>query len=236
MKHFFTLNSCTSLVVWDTISLGSTLGLPKFTNFLRGITVSLPHPILSIANSFVIDSPSILWLLVIRLNRLLFKVSAGGGDRPSGAVYFYLSLILLLICIVLLYFSLLDVSYSEGINDLPVILEFKNLHLTESLKSAKESLNGASGIYCLANQETGSMYIGSSVNLYGRLYDHVMNYGSNLHLQRALLKFGLAALTFKILEQCTKDSLLFVSCIGWTGFSLFPLNLDTILTQELIRV
>jgi len=38
MKNFFTPNSYTSLVLWNSASLGSTLGLPKFTVFLRGIT------------------------------------------------------------------------------------------------------------------------------------------------------------------------------------------------------
>ena len=55
-------------------------------------------------------------------------------------------------------------------------------------------LNGKSGIYQLKNLANNKKYIGSSCNLYARLYDHVYNmnhnHGHNAHLQAAWNKYG----------------------------------------------
>jgi hypothetical protein len=40
----------------------------------------------------------------------------------------------------------------EGAEDLPRIMEFKDLHLTESLKEAKEVLKDQAGVYCMLCQ------------------------------------------------------------------------------------
>jgi hypothetical protein len=122
------------------------------------------------------------------------------------------------ICYSLLFLSILftvaslfffcNVVFCEEVEEFQAIIEFNNLHLTESLIQARNHLNGVSGIYSLTNQDTGSIYIGSAVNLWDRLYDHVINHSSNLHLQRAMAKYGLAVFTFKILEQCNPAQLL----------------------------
>jgi len=52
------------------------------------------------------------------------------------------------------------------------------------------------------------MYIGSSVDLGGRWVDHILNNSSNLHLQNAILKYGLYLFTFSVIEYCAKDQLL----------------------------
>jgi len=96
----------------------------------------------------------------------------------------------------------------EGISDLPVIAEFKNLHLTESLKEIKNSIDGIAGIYCISNQETSQIYIGSSINIWDRFYAHIINSSSNLYLQESIWQFGLAAFTLKVVEFCAKDQLL----------------------------
>lgn len=41
----------------------------------------------------------------------------------------------------------------------PIAKEFKDLHLTETLKSAKSALKGLSGIYCVKCTVTGAIYI-----------------------------------------------------------------------------
>ncbi|RUS23401.1 hypothetical protein BC937DRAFT_88868 [Endogone sp. FLAS-F59071] len=88
-----------------------------------------------------------------------------------------------------------------GVDELPRVMQFDNLHCTESLREAKTALKdtplrgpSGAGIYCIANQETGQIYIGSSVDLHD--------------LQRAIVKYGLAAFIFLVVEQCTKESLL----------------------------
>ncbi|RUP46536.1 hypothetical protein BC936DRAFT_146831 [Jimgerdemannia flammicorona] len=55
----------------------------------------------------------------------------------------------------------------EAADDLPILMEFGNLHLTESLKAASDTLNGSSGIYCIKWLENDSI--------------------SNIHLQMPLL-------------------------------------------------
>src|SRR5271166_482730 len=118
-------------------------------------------------------------------------------------------LVYLLFLIIILSFLLgSNMSSCEGSENLPIVLEFNNLHLTETLKNARVTLKDVSGIYCIINQETGSIYIGSSANLWIRLCDHLTDNNSNLYLQRAILKYGLPAFTFKIIEFCTKELLL----------------------------
>jgi len=87
-------------------------------------------------------------------------------------------------------------------------MKFYNLHLTESLKEAKDTLQDQSGIYCILCQETGSMYIGSSSSMGERLVSHVFNYSSNLHLQRAIALYGLPAFIFIVIESCAPANLL----------------------------
>jgi group I intron endonuclease len=80
-------------------------------------------------------------------------------------------------------------------------MHFDNLHLTENYTCAVKSLKGSSGVYCVINQETGGMYIGSSINLGRRLADHATGEGSNAHLQFAIAKYGLALFTFSVIER-----------------------------------
>ncbi|RUS24046.1 hypothetical protein BC938DRAFT_474210 [Jimgerdemannia flammicorona] len=81
-------------------------------------------------------------------------------------------------------------------------MEFKDLHLTGSFKEAKEALQDQPGVYCMLCQETGTMYVGSSCDMGTRLTDHVFNYSSNVHLQRAIALYGLSVFTFIVVEFC----------------------------------
>jgi len=101
-----------------------------------------------------------------------------------------------------------NVVFCEGYEDLPSIMQFDNLHLTENYANAVKSLKGSSGVYCIVNQETGAMYIGSSNNLGRRLTNHIAGEGSNAHLQFALIKYGLALFIFSVIELVPKDQLL----------------------------
>lgn len=70
-------------------------------------------------------------------------------------------------------------------------------------------LNGKSGIYQLQNLVNGKKYVGSSCNLYARLYDHVYNmnhnHGHNAHLQAAWNKYGEINFEYSILEYCSPE-------------------------------
>src|SRR5262249_78560 len=93
-----------------------------------------------------------------------------------------------------------------------------------TVKEARQCLNNVSGVYCIVNTETETIYIGSAVNLYDRLYDHLINHGSNLYLQRAIVKYGLAVFVFKVIEQCSTDQLLAREqhWLGWLFFLPVP--------------
>jgi group I intron endonuclease len=85
---------------------------------------------------------------------------------------------------------------------------FGNLHMLENLQLAKGVLNGHSGIYAFVHIVTGTSYIGSSMDLAGRIMNHILGHSSNLHLQSAILKHGLCKFAFVILEYCILSDLL----------------------------
>ena len=72
---------------------------------------------------------------------------------------------------------------TDFIDTFPVLVAFDNLDMLENIQIAKEVLNGHSGIYAFVHIPTGTSYIGSSMDLCGRIMDHILNYSSNLHLQ-----------------------------------------------------
>jgi len=103
---------------------------------------------------------------------------------------------------------ILSSTYCEGVEDLPALMQFKDLHLTEHLKEAKDILKDQPGVYCFNCLETGSMYIGSSSDLGIRLTDHVLNNSSNLHLQRAIKIYGLSSFIFIVVEFCRSSEIM----------------------------
>lgn len=68
------------------------------------------------------------------------------------------------------------------------------------------------GVYIFTNKTDGKVYIGSSVDVYGRLYDHyyqlINNIHSNSQLQRAWNKDGAGNFEEDILEFCDPDQIL----------------------------
>src|SRR5690349_2872119 len=89
-----------------------------------------------------------------------------------------------------------------------VLVSFENLDLLDNQQIAKKALYGLSGIYACVHIETGTSYIGSSVNLADRIMDHILNHSSNLHLQNAILKYGLSHFAFVILEYCIPSDII----------------------------
>jgi group I intron endonuclease len=90
----------------------------------------------------------------------------------------------------------------------PVLEVFDNLHMLENLEGAKKAFDGLSGIYGFVHTPTGTSYIGSSVDLYGRIMDHINGYSSNKHLQYAIAKYGLSSFVFVIFQYCKSSDLL----------------------------
>jgi len=91
---------------------------------------------------------------------------------------------------------------------LPCVIMFGDLHLTEKIKEARAALKGKSGIYCFTCTTTGGQYIGSALDLYDRLYDHLMDHSSNVYLQNAIAKYGLNCFVFQVVELSDPEDLL----------------------------
>lgn len=114
------------------------------------------------------------------------------------------SLIIILLIVALiftdLYYYELVTSYSilGAINVAttysPVPLRvFKDLHIKSKVKSYREEeyeIKNKSGIYSFINLKNGKQYIGSAINLYERMQDHLAGRQSNILLQRAFKKYG----------------------------------------------
>jgi hypothetical protein len=119
---------------------------------------------------------------------------------------FYRLLFLLFYALIILISG--NVLLCEGTGELPVLMEFSNLHLSESLKLAKDTLSHQCGVYCIKCLKTGAMskthfvcfwkkkilqiffWIGSSADMGTRLVSHILNHSYNLHLQSAIALYG----------------------------------------------
>ena len=59
------------------------------------------------------------------------------------------------------------------------------------LKILKKDLGNLGGVYGIIHVKSSKQYIGSSLNLYSRIMDHIKGRDSNLRLQRSIKKYGL---------------------------------------------
>jgi len=67
-------------------------------------------------------------------------------------------------------------------------------------------------IYCIYNEITDKIYIGSTKNIYGRLKNHLIKLSKKQHensyLQNTFNKYGIDSFHFNVLEYCKKDNLI----------------------------
>ena len=88
-----------------------------------------------------------------------------------------------------------------------------DLHDPETRKAAQKALAGKAGIYCilcLNLRSSGKCYVGSAVNLYDRMCEHLWrNEGkSNNHLQSAIALYGLENFEYFVIELVIEKELL----------------------------
>lgn len=78
---------------------------------------------------------------------------------------------------------------------------FENLDITENLANAVKVLAHQErlGVYAIKCLVTGALYIGSSINLGDRMKDHIID-SSNIHLKNAIVKYGISAFIFFVVE------------------------------------
>ncbi len=63
-----------------------------------------------------------------------------------------------------------------------------------------------SGIYKIVHRQTGRIYIGHSVNIQRRWWNHTAKNNECIHLKNAIQKYGMQAFDFIILEQIVEDN------------------------------
>ena len=89
--------------------------------------------------------------------------------------------------------------------------------------SWRKELKKKAGVYGIINTKSSKQYIGSSLNLYSRLMDHIKGRDSNLRLQRSIRKDGLK--NFKIvIYYFHKDPAVLLTDIETTVISAFPFS------------
>jgi len=94
--------------------------------------------------------------------------------------------------------------------DLPRELTFTNLHEPGTREAARKALAGKAGIYCIRSLKDGKCYVGSAVNSYNRMSDHLWQNGSqsNTHLQAAIALYGLDNFEYFVISFVADNSVL----------------------------
>uniref|UniRef100_UPI0030DE7B90 hypothetical protein n=1 Tax=Daedaleopsis nitida TaxID=1140402 RepID=UPI0030DE7B90 len=87
----------------------------------------------------------------------------------------------------------------------------------------RKELKNKAGVYGIINTKSSKQYIGSSLNLYSRLMDHIKGRDSNLILQRSIRKDGLK--NFKIVVYSFHNlPAVLLTDIETTVISAFPFS------------
>jgi hypothetical protein len=94
--------------------------------------------------------------------------------------------------------------------NLPRALTFTNLQNRSTRKKAQKALAGKSGVYCIRCLTSDIFYIGSAVDLYLRLLQHMRGHtgNSNIYPKGAITKYGLENFEYIVIEFITDTSVL----------------------------
>lgn len=83
-----------------------------------------------------------------------------------------------------------SIFYIQCLNVIPINSLKTYIDLSDT-NLLKRDLSKLGGVYGLIHVKSSKQYIGSSLNLYSRLKDHIKGKDSNLRLQRSIKKYGL---------------------------------------------
>ncbi len=87
----------------------------------------------------------------------------------------------------------------------------------------KKDLGNLGGVYGLKHEKSSKQYIGSSLNLYSRLMDHIKGRNSNLRLQRSINKYGLKSFNI-LIYYFHKEPAVLLTDIETTVISAFSFS------------
>ena len=136
--------------------------------------------------------------------------------------YIFVSLFLFSQIYFYLHDYLLPVSLIQCLNIIP-IKPLKRYTDLSDIKQIKNDLGNLGGVYGLINVKSSNQYIGSSLNLYSRLMDHIKGRDSNIRLQRSMKKYGLESFNI-IIYYIHKDPAVLLTEIETTLISAFPFS------------
>jgi len=111
----------------------------------------------------------------------------------------FITLVIIVAFLLTTYFYL----PSEFITLPAYISRFENLTNSEVIDSIRYGYKSASFgiVYGVYNNLTKRIYIGSTKDPVTRVYEHLVSHGnSNIHLQRAIIKYGLECFSFIVFE------------------------------------
>jgi hypothetical protein len=143
-----------------------------------------------------------------------------------------LLLFILLFLIYLIYFyfycdklqhdNLFSIFYIQCLNIIPIkpLKTYSDLSNTDLLK---KDLSKLGGVYGFKHIKSSKQYIGSSLNLYSRLMNHIKGRDSNLRLQRSIKKYGLKSFCIVIYYFHT-DLAVLLTDIETNVISAFPFS------------
>jgi len=116
-------------------------------------------------------------------------------------------------------FSILYIQCFSVISIKP-LKTYKDL---SNINLLKKDLNKLGGVYGLIHIKSSKQYIGSSINLYSRLMDHIKGRDSNLRLQRSIKKYGLKSFNI-VIYYFHKDPTILLRDIETSIISGFPFS------------
>jgi len=108
--------------------------------------------------------------------------------------FFFLIYIFILLHYLTLNFNNLNLLHLT----VPVLLPLNIYRDLLNPHEFRKELKKVGGVYGLFHLKDGKQYIGSSLNLYDRLTDHLRGVSSNIRLQRSISKSGLSNFVFVI--------------------------------------
>jgi len=137
-------------------------------------------------------------------------------------LFILLFLIYQIYCDKLQYDNLFSIFYIQCFNAIPIkpLKTYNDLSNTNLLK---KDLGNLGGVYGLIHIKSSKQYIGSSLNLYSRLMDHIKGRDSNLRLQRSIKKYGLKSFNI-VIYYFHKDPAILLTDIETTVISAFPFS------------
>lgn len=100
------------------------------------------------------------------------------------------------------------IPFKPDFDNITPLKRYDDLSNPQTIKSI-ELDNKRSGIYGILNTKTGQIYVGSSVNIYLRLKEHLSGdkKRTNIKLSNSIAKYGLQNFSYIIFEYCDNSSL-----------------------------